>query len=128
MPDLKLRYPQSHVSPAALRQKLRLSRIYVDLTRELMEMAFNGKSGADIEALLVLLCVFVGDAEGRRNTATKIASHSGLARQSVYRRLNLLIDLGKVVKSGRNYYLAQGAAVADEKGRLSRILNNYWRK
>lgn len=128
MPDLKLRYPQTHVSPAALRQKLKLSRIYVDLTRELMAMAFNGKAAADTETLLVLLCVFVGDAEGRSNTAAKIAAHSGLTRQTIYRRLELLTKLGKVVKIGRNYYLAQGAAVGDEKGRLSRILNNYWRK
>jgi hypothetical protein len=128
MPDLKLRYPQAHVSPASLRQKLRLSQTYIDLTRELMAMAFNGKGGADIEALLVLLCVFVGDAEGRSTTATKISSHSGIARQSVYRRLDLLMKLGKVVKLGRNYYLAQGAVVADDKGRLARILNNYWRK
>lgn len=128
MPDLKLRYPQTHISPAGLRQKLRLSQTYIDLTRELMAMAFNGKGGADIDALLVLLCVFVGDAEGRTTTATKISSHSGIARQSVYRRLDLLIKLGKVVKSGHNYHLTEGAAVADEKGRLARILNNYWRK
>lgn len=128
MPDLKLAYPQTHVSPSALRQKLKISQIYIDLTRELLGMAFPKRNGSDLETLLVLLCVFVSEAEGRRTTATKIASQSGLARQSVYRRLDRLCTIGKILKVGRNYHLAPGAAIVDESGRLSRILNNFWRK
>lgn len=127
MPDLKLHNPQAHASQSQLRQKLKLSRVYVDLTREMMTMAFNGRKGADLEALLVLLCIFVGEADGRKTTASNLSAHSGLSRTSVYRRLEYLIRAGKILREGRNYCLAEGAVIVDTKGRLSRILNNYWR-
>lgn len=128
MPDVKLHNPQAHASQSQLRQKLKISRVYVDLTREMMAMAFNGRRGADLEALLVLLCIFIGEADGRKTTATNIALHSGLSRTSVYRRLEYLIKTGKAMRVGHNYCLAEGAVVVDERGMLPRILNNFWRR
>lgn len=128
MTELKLYHPQLHVPAERIREKLDMARMYVALTREMLEMAFPKRNRVDLETLLVLLCVFIGDAEGRSTTATKLASHSGLPRSTVYRRLELLLKLKKVVRVARNYRLAEGAVTADEQGRLSRILDNYLHK
>jgi DNA-binding IclR family transcriptional regulator len=91
-------------------------------------MAFPAEEavyGSDLETLLVLLCVFIGEAEGRPTTVTKIASHSGISRQSVYRKLDQLMELKKIERIGRNYHLAEGAVVVDKTGRLKRILREF---
>ncbi|RZN19490.1 hypothetical protein [Bradyrhizobium sp. Leo121] len=128
MTELKLYYPQSHIPPGRLREKLDVSRMYVALTREMLDMAFPDRRDVDLETLVVLLCVFIGDAEGRITTAAKLAAHSGQPRPSVDRRLKLLLKLKKVERVGRNYRLAQGAATPDERGRLARILDRYLHK
>lgn len=128
MSQLKLRYPQPQVPPGRLREKLNLSRMYVSLTRELYEMAFPKRSrgfGSDVETLLVLLCVFIGEADGRPTTPTKLALHSGLSRPTVYRRLDQLMQLKKVVRIGHSYHIAEGAAAFDKNGRLAKILDNF---
>jgi hypothetical protein len=128
--DLKLRFEQTHVPAERLRERLRLARLYILLTRTFHEMAFphTAKSyGSNIEALLVLVCVFIGDAEGRPTTVTKIASHAGLPRATVYRRLEQLCAIKKITRVGRSYYLASGAAHPDDHGRLSKILEGFLR-
>lgn len=126
--ELKFHNPQTHVTAAKLREKLEFARLYVALTREGLEMAFPRRARVDLETLIVWLCVFIGDAEGRSTTPTKIASHSGLARASVYRHLETLIRFGKVVRIGSNYRLATGAAVIDTEGKILKILRNFTRK
>jgi hypothetical protein len=125
--DLKLYNPQPKVaSPVELRKRLAIAKMYLALTHEMRSRLFNAKRhnirGTDLETLLVLIAVFIGEAEQRPTTPTKIASHSGIPRGTVYRRLNDLIKLKKVVKVGHNYHLAQDALTADKKGRLMRIL------
>jgi len=127
MTDLKLNQPQPHISPAHLKKKLNVARIYLALTREFLERAFpSGKE--DLEALLVLICIFIGDAEGRSTTATKLASHSGLSRTAVYRRLEFLVRIKKIIRIGDSYHLATGALVADEQGKVSKIINKFLHK
>jgi hypothetical protein len=127
----KFHNSQAHMSPDRLRDRLKIARLYVELTRTICDLAFGAKddgSGADVESLLVLLCIFVGDAEGRATTPTKVASHSGLSRQSVYRRLKLLERRGKIIKVGTNYRLTEGAVTPDSEGKIDRILNDFIRK
>lgn len=126
MPQLK--FQQSHVTSAQLQERLEVARMYVALTREMLEIAFPGNSRADLETLLVLICVFIGDAEGRSTTATKVASHSGLSRTAVYRRLDLLQKLKKIVRTGDTYHIAAGALSADANGRLARIFRKFLNK
>ena len=124
----ELKFPQTHVSPALLREKLDVARMYVALTRELLEMAFPAHDRGDVETLLVLICVFIGDAEGRSTTATKISSHSGLSRTAVYRRLELLQKLKKIVRVGGTYHLAPGSIAPDPNGRIAKIIRKFLNK
>ena len=124
----ELKFPQSHVTSAQLSEKLDVARMYVALTREMLDMAFPASERTDLEALLVLICVFIGDAEGRSTTATKVASHSGLSRPAVYRRLEYLKKAKKIVRVGSTYHIAPGAMVNDEQGRIAKILRKFLNK
>lgn len=124
----EFKFPQSHISPAQMREKLDVARMYVALTREMLDMAFPASTRSDLEALLVLICIFIGDAEGRSTTATKVASHSGLSRTAVYRRLELLLKLKKIVRTGATYHIAPGAIVADDQGRIAKIFRKFLNK
>lgn len=128
MPKSKLRYPQPNLPPHLADERLKLLRIYIEFTRTLHLVAFPKKArrfGSDLETLIVLSCVFIGDAEGRPMTATKIASHAGLPRATVYRRLEQLMKIKRITRLARNYYIAPGAASPDHHGRLSKVLTSY---
>jgi hypothetical protein len=128
MPKLKLRHPQVHVGADVMQQRLDLCRWYLALTQTMYEMTFpdhRGGFGSNMELMLVLIGVFIGDAEGRPTTATKIAGHCGLSRATVYRRLDQLITMRKITREGRNYFIAPGVAPADEQGLLSRVLEKF---
>jgi hypothetical protein len=128
MPSLKLHYDQPQIPAERLRERLKLARLYVQMTRTFSELAFPRRVknyGSDLETLLVYICVFIADAEGRPTTVTKIAAHAGMPRQTIYRRLEHLCKLKKVVQVGRSYYLAPGAASPDEHGKLTKILNGF---
>lgn len=118
------------MSPEQLADRFELVRMYVSLTRASYELAFPERKsfGADLETMLVLMGVFLGDAEGRPTTVTKIATYCGLPRASVYRRLEDLIRLKKVDREGRSYYLAEGAITPDKNRKLNRIVDSYCRK
>jgi hypothetical protein len=122
LPMPKLHNRQSLVTNGKLRERLGIAMAYVELTRVMCDLGFGGE--IHMETLLTALCVFIGEAEGRPTTATKIAQHSGLPRATIYRRLGELMKLKKVVRVGRNYCLAENAITPDRNNRLSRILDN----
>lgn len=124
----KLRHPQVHIEPEVIEQRVDLCRWYLTLTRTMFELAFPpdcGGFGSNMELMLVLMGVFVGDAEGRPPTATKIAGHCGLSRPTVYRRLEQLMKLRKVERSGHNYFVAPGVSPSDPMGLLPRVLEKF---
>jgi hypothetical protein len=127
---LRFHNQQPHISEGKLRERVKLAHLYVNLTRAMYEVTLlkkAEKSGCDLEALLVLLCIYVGDVEQRPTSATKVASHAGLSRGTVYRRLGLLIKLKKVMRNGRNYHIAPGAAADYEPNRhISKILEGFF--
>lgn len=128
MPKLKLRHDQSPVTDETLQERLDLCRWYLALTRTVHELAFpraKGGFGSNTELLLVFMGVFIGDAEGRPTTATKIANHCGLSRATVYRRLEQLMTLKKVTREGRSYFVAPGAAPIDTQNTLPAILDKF---
>jgi AraC-like DNA-binding protein len=121
---MKMRHAQPQVPIDTMVFRLELSRWYMSLTRSIHELCFPEDTagfGANLELMLVWIGVFIGDAEGRPTTATKIATHCGMSRQTVYRRLEQLINMGKVVREGRCYFVAPGAAPA-ENGHLPKVL------
>lgn len=111
-------------------ERLNIVRLYVSLTRASYELAFPQRKpfGADLDTLIVLMGVFLGDAEGRPTTVTKIASYCGLPRATVYRRLEVLIKLKKVERAGHRYYFAEGAVTPDKHRKLERIIDEYCSK
>lgn len=128
MKKLKLRHEQSHVPTETIQERLELCRWYLALTRTMHEMTFpqtEGGYGSNMELMLVLMGVFIGDAEGRPTTATKIANHCGLSRSTVYRQLDRLMAMKKVTREGRNYFVAPGAAAVDAQNALPAILNRF---
>lgn len=125
---LKLRHAQTHVATDVIQERLDLCRWYLSLTRTMHELTFpldKAGFGSSMELMLVFIGVFIGDAEGRPTTATKIAVHCGMARASVYRRLKQLMAMGKVTRERRNYYIAPGAAPIDERGLLPTVLDKF---
>jgi hypothetical protein len=124
MPDLHAR----RASADQIRERLRIARLYVAMTRTLHEVTFpqSGSGyGAELESLLVALCVFIGDAEGRPMSASNIAIHAGLPRASVYRRLERLTKQKKIVRVGRSYHYGESAGGSDDYERLRRLLDNF---
>jgi hypothetical protein len=128
MPKMKLRHAQTHVPVETMEERLELGRWYLLLTRTMHELSFpedRAGWGSNLELLLVFIGVFIGDAEGRPTTATKIANYCGLSRSTVYRQLNDLIAKKKVVREGRGYFIAPGAAPVDAEGLLPKVLEKF---
>jgi hypothetical protein len=130
MASLRMRFSQ-RVPPEQLRQRLKVARMYVNLTRTMHQLAFPKSKkgfGAELETMLVLMCVFIGDAEGRPMSASKIASFAGLPRATVYRRLEHLIRQKKIVRVGNAYHYAKDAVSPDPRGQLHRLIDNFSEK
>lgn len=128
MAKLNLRHDQYPVPVDTIQERLDLCRWYLALTRTMHDLTFpkkRGGYGSDMELMLVLMCIFIGDAEGRPTSATKISNHCGLSRTTVYRCPEKLIALKKVARDGRNYFLAPGAAAIDAKNALPAILAKF---
>lgn len=107
-----LRYPQPRVDRDSISLRLKLAKALVGLTRLLADIAYPDGAQelvSDLDMLMVLVCVFIGDGEGRPMTATKISHFSGLPRSTVYRRLETLIKIKKIVRRGKNYFYAKNA-------------------
>jgi hypothetical protein len=129
MTSLKFHYPQTDTPAEQLKERLKLARLYVALTHAYFDLFYPKRSKTlDLEMLLVQVCVFIADAEGGSTSVTKIASHSRLSRATVYRRLEQLCKLGKIVKKGRSYYFASNAVALDNYGKLDRILRTFLAK
>jgi biotin operon repressor len=107
---------------------LRMAHAYIDLTRVLHEILLPdtaGHFGAENETLLVLLAVFVGDAENRPMSAPKIADYIGLPRASVYRRVRYLTDQGRIERVGSTYRLAPETMRGDRAGRIRKVMTQF---
>jgi DNA-binding transcriptional ArsR family regulator len=57
-----------------------------------------------IESLLLLWTIYIGQAESRPFSASKIALYTGMPRPSVIRKLAPLVEAGKVEKTRRGLY------------------------
>lgn len=114
--------------PEAINYGLRMGRAYVELTRALHQMLLPetaGHFGAENETLLVLTAIYIGDAENRPMSATKIAGYVGVPRASVYRRLERLTAEGRIQRCGRAYRLAPGTMRGDPTGQIRRIMARF---
>jgi hypothetical protein len=114
--------------PETIDYGLRMARAYVTLTRALHDLLLPETAnnfGAENETLLVLMAVFIGDAENRPLSAPKIANYVCLPRASVYRRIRLLTSAGRIKRVGRAYRLAEGTMRGDQSGRIRKIMRQF---
>lgn len=116
-----MRNSQAHVTRAQLVTRARLARAYVEMTRVWCDRLFPHQRFINLEALVVGLCVFIGDAERRPMTVARLSQCSGLSRQTIYRRLKQLVASGRVVREGRRYYMGKDMVTHDYNGKLSKI-------
>lgn len=88
---------------------VRAAKLYIGMTTVLLKLAQKPpielipSFGAMLESFPVYLSIFVGDAEGRPMTVTKIANYTEMPRSSIYRVLERLLVNGRVKKDGRFY-------------------------
>lgn len=109
-----------------IEDRLQVAKMYVHLTRAFKEVAYPRGvdiAGTDLETLMVLLCVFIGDAEGRPMTASNVVHYSGLARATVYRRLDTLLSMKKIVRTKNQYHYGEDVMNPDKYRELPKIID-----
>lgn len=88
-------------------ERLAISRMFVDISREIRTAVFGDQAdGDDMTGVLVACAVGIGTFEGRPMTATKLALYVDLPRTTVLRKLDRLCDINVVRKVGRIYVLS----------------------
>jgi hypothetical protein len=91
-------------SLAISKERAALMRMLIELTRAVRD-SIDPEISMDGDLCLVCEAVLLGHAEGRALTATEIANYLDMPRPSVHRRLDRLIELEVIVRSGDVYYL-----------------------
>lgn len=102
--------------------RLRISRLTLDLVRAMHSSLYDGRAhlGTKVDTLFVACCVGIGHAENRPMTAAKISHFLDMPRTTVLRKLDELMDIGAVERSGNNYYIAPARQdVVDHIGRAN---------
>lgn len=93
----------------ALREdRLRPARLLLELARIFNEATYGDSPlGTSLDGLFVLSCVLIGHAENRVMNVSKLAHYLGMTRQTVTRRLNELLKIGIVERTGQYYYISE---------------------
>lgn len=93
-----------------------IARLVLDLCRTTHETLFPGvRFGSDFDLLFVFLAVFIGEAEGRPMTGSKIAAYLDKPRPTTLRKLEKLCRRGFIERERRRYtvsaeYMGSGAS------------------
>ena len=92
------------------------ARLYLDMTREIVNALLPREDFSSAADEALLLCgIFVGQAEGRPMTVTKLASYVGMPRPTVYRKLKRLEEKGMVTLESNGHALVTEEAINDPK-------------
>ncbi|WP_168195394.1 helix-turn-helix domain-containing protein [Bradyrhizobium sp. NAS80.1] len=93
------------------RERAIVAAAMLDVIRELGEAYLRtARFGTHADEIALLMAVFIGTAEARPMTASKIAEHAGVPRPSAVRKLDRLAKRGVVEKIGRRYVLPASVA------------------
>jgi DNA-binding transcriptional ArsR family regulator len=86
-----------------------VAKALLDICRIAARHDPNGEAGPapHVETLLLLWTIYIGQAEGRPFSASKIAYYTGMPRVTVMRKLAPLIVAGKVERKRRGYCLCE---------------------
>ena len=118
-------FRQLRVDADTARERFNVAKSYVNLTRALVEVAFpdiDHSAHSDLDTLLVLLSVLIGDGDGRPMSATKIAQFTAIPRPTVHRKLESLLSAQKIVRRGTVYHYAPAAMKPDPTEHLSKAV------
>ena len=96
-------------------EKLVISRLALDLLRLNYQTIFGVETfGSRAADGLLLTAVFVGQAEGRPMTASKIAVYAGVPRPSAIRRLDAMGRDGLVLRAANGTYVLEMSRFSGE--------------
>ena len=98
------------------RLRLPVVRLLLKMVRLVSKTYFdNDLAAANAEELVLCCAVFVGHAEGRPMSATKLADYAGIPRSTTVRKLRALTERGLVeLDSGGLYRLSLDIVNSDE--------------
>jgi hypothetical protein len=90
------------------RDRLRINRLMLDLARCFYDIGYGENNfGGIIDNMFVGACVAIGHAEGRPMNATKVAHYLDMPRTTVLRKLEELVELGLLERTGTYYYISE---------------------
>src|SRR5215472_15146182 len=102
-----------HRNIAKAQQRHIIAKTFVSLGTEMRSSLLPEQDVTDATAgtlMLVSAAVLVGQVEGRLMNVTKLAHYVRLPRTTVLRKLELLTELGLVVRQGQNWRLSDKRA------------------
>src|SRR5262249_10829951 len=76
------------------------------------------------EFLFLMMHLFIGHAQGKPLSASKLAHIAEMPRTTVLRRLTALIELGYLERIGNSYYLTAKSNVPNQRHVLLEHINN----
>jgi len=106
-------------------ERARVARLVLNLLRTVRnaytpELTLEEAS----EFLFLMMHLFIGHAEGRPLSASKLARIAEMPRTTVLRRLAALIELGYLERVGDSYYLTAKSNVPNQRRVLLEHINN----
>jgi hypothetical protein len=92
------------------KERLVVARLFFELGRVFHEAIYGDSKpfGASIDGIMVCCCVAIGHAEGRVMNATKISHYLDMPRTTVLRKLEELMDVGILERTGSYYHISPG--------------------
>lgn len=87
-------------------QRAEIARMLIAMMRTLSHGYFkNDHFGSSVGDSLICSAIYIGQIERRPMSASKLATYTGMPRATVIRRLQMLIDAGRVVKLDGHFAL-----------------------
>lgn len=112
-----------------------VANLWIELTRHLHKAVapeVQYQFGSRTSLLLVWVAVYLGTAEGKLMTASKLATFVGMPRTTVIRRLARLRRAGAIEKVGGKYRTLtkrmDGLARSDQMATLTRLVRTAHEK
>lgn len=106
-------------------QLYHIINLWLSITRHLHEAADSAhpdRFGAEIGDLLIRASIYLGTIEGHPMTAAKIASHIGIPRPTVVRRLRALERRGVIQRNRRRWSTSAELLNAREQQDFSGVI------
>lgn len=90
-------------------ERLAVCRLMVSMAKTVHASIYgaNANFGANIDGVFIACAVLIGHAEQRPMTTNKLALFLGMKRQTVQRKLDVLVEMDVLARKGRLYYVSR---------------------